>query len=150
VFVGGFSLEAAEAVSASGSIVAKNVLEILGRLVEQSLVVAKPEAKGNGVRYGMLEPVRQYSWEKLEESGEAEDAQRRHFAYFLALAEKADLIYGLLTGVKLTGAEGEAWMDRLEREYHNLRTSSSWAKERGDVEAGLRLVGALSWFWWMR
>jgi tetratricopeptide (TPR) repeat protein len=150
VFVGGFSLEAAEAVSASGSIVAKNVLEILGRLVEQSLVVAKPEAKGNGVRYGMLEPVRQYSWEKLEESGEAEDAQRRHFAYFLALAEKADLIYGLLTGVKLTGAEGEAWMDRLEREYHNLRTSSSWAKERGDAEAGLRLVGALSWFWWMR
>ncbi|MCA1729377.1 MAG: tetratricopeptide repeat protein, partial [Actinobacteria bacterium] len=150
VFVGGFSLEAAEAVGASGSIVAKNVLEILGRLVEQSLVVAKPDEKGNGVRYGMFEPVRQYSWEKLEESGEAEDTQRRHFTHFLALTEAADLIYGLLTGVKLTGAEGEAWMFRLEREHDNLRTSLGWAKERGEVGAGLRLAGALSWFWWMR
>ena len=150
VFIGGFSLEAAEAVGASGSLIAKNVLEILGRLVEHSLVVAKPDEKGNGVRYGMLEPVRQYSWEKLEESGEAKDTQQRHFAHFLGLAEAADLIYGLLTGVKLAGAEGEAWMDRLEREHDNLRTALDWAKERGDVEAGLRLIGALSWFWWMR
>src|SRR5215213_8217706 len=150
VFIGGFSLEAAEAVGASGSIVAKNVLEILGRLVEQSLVVAKPDQKGSGVRYGMLEPVRQYAWEKLQESGESEETKRRHFAHFLALAEAADLIYGLLTGVELTGAEGEAWMFRLEREHDNLRTSLGWAKERGDAEAGLRLAGALCWFWWMR
>ena len=150
VFVGGFTLEAAETVGASGSIVAKNVLEILGRLVEQSLVVAKPDEKGNGVRYGMLEPVRQYAWEKLKESGEAQDTQRRHFAHFLGLAEAADLSYGLLTGVKLTGAEGEAWMDRLEREHDNLRAALGWTKERGDAEAGLRLAGALSWFWWMR
>jgi tetratricopeptide (TPR) repeat protein len=150
VFIGGFSLEAGEAVGASGSIVAKNVLEILGRLVEQSLVVAKPDQKGSGVRYGMLEPVRQYAWEKLQESGESEETKRRHFAHFLALAEAADLIYGLLTGVKLTGAEGEAWMFRLEREHDNLRTSLGWAKERGDAEAGLRLAGALCWFWWMR
>jgi predicted ATPase len=150
VFIGGFSLEAAEAVGASGSINAKNVLEILGWLVEQSLVVAKPEEKGNGIRYGMLEPVRQYAWEKLEESEEAEDTQRRHFAHFLGLAGAADLSYGLLTGVKLAGAEGEAWMDRLEREHDNLRAALGWAKERGDVEGGLRLAGALSWFWWMR
>ncbi|MDQ3924881.1 MAG: tetratricopeptide repeat protein [Actinomycetota bacterium] len=150
VFIGGFSLETAEVVGASGSIVAKNVLEMLGRLVEQSLVVAKPDEKGNGVRYGMLEPVRQYAWEKLKESGEAEDTQRRHFAHFLGLAEAADLIYGLLTGAKLTGAEGEAWMDRLEGEHDNLRAALGWAKERGDVEAGLRLAAALSWFWWMR
>ncbi len=155
VFVGGFSLAAAEAVGAepgaSESIVAnKDVLEILGRLVEQSLVVAKPDQKGSGVRYGMLEPVRQYASEKLEESWEAEETKRRHLAHFLGLAEEADLTYGLLTGARLTGAEGEAWMDRLEREHDNLRTSLGWAKERGDVEAGLRLAGALSWFWWMR
>src|SRR5215217_1336192 len=150
VFVGGFSLEAAETVGASGIIAAKNVLENLGRLVEQSLVVAKPDETGNGVRYGMLEPVRQYSRGKLKESGEAEDTQRRHFAHFLGVAEAADQIYGLLTGVKLTGAEGEAWMFRLEREHDNLRAALGWAKERGDDEGGLRLAGALSWFWWMR
>jgi predicted ATPase/DNA-binding XRE family transcriptional regulator len=150
VFIGGFSLKAAEAVGASGRILAKNVLGILGQLVEQSLVVAKPGQKGSGVRYGMLEPVRQYAWEKLQESREAEEIKRRHFAHFLGLAEEADQIYGLLTGTKLTGAEGEAWMDRLEREHDNLRTALGWAKERGEVEAGLRLVGALSWFWWTR
>ena len=150
VFIGGFSLEAAEAVGASGRIFAKNVLEILGQLVEQSLVVAQPDQKGSGVRYGMLEPVMQYAWEKLQESREAEETKRRHFAYFLGLAEEAEQIYGLLTGTKLTGAEGEAWMDRLEREHDNLRTALGWAKERGEVEAGLRLVGALGWFWWTR
>jgi predicted ATPase len=154
VFVGGFSLEAAEAVGAepgaSGSSVAKNGLEILGRLVEQSLVVAEPDQKGSGIRYGMLEPVRQYASEKLKESGEAGETERRHLAHFLGLAEEADLTYGLLTGVKPTGAQGEAWMFRLEREHDNLRAALSWAKERGDVEAGLRLAGALSWFWWMR
>lgn len=150
VFVGGFSLEAAEEVGASGSIVVEAVLELLGRLVEQSLVAVTRDEKGNGVRYGMLEPVRQYAWEKLEKSGETEETKRRHFAHFLGLAEVADLIYGLLTGVKLTSAEGEAWLVRLERERDNLRTALGWAKERGDIEAGLRLVGALSWFWWMR
>ena len=150
VFAGGFSLEAAEEVGASGSIVAKEALEILGRLVEQSLVVAQPDQEGSGVRYGMLEPVRQYAREKLEESGEAEETKRRHYAHYLAFAEEADLAYGLLTGARLTGAEGEAWMDRLEREHDNLRAALSWAKERDDVEAGLRLAGTLSWFWWMR
>jgi predicted ATPase len=56
----------------------------------------------------MLEPVRQYALEKLEESGEAEETKRRHLAHFLGLAEAADQYYGLLTGVRPTGAEGEA------------------------------------------
>ena len=154
VFVGGFSLEAAEAVGAesgaSGSIVAEEVLGTLGRLVEQSLVTADLDEKGSGLRYGMLEPVRQYASEQLEEGGEVEETKRRHFAHYLAFAEEADLIYGLLTGTRLTGAEGEAWMDRVEREHDNLRASLGWAKERGDLKAGLRLAGSLCWFWWMR
>jgi predicted ATPase len=154
VFVRGFSLEAAEAVGAdpgtSGSLVAEDVLGTLGQLVEQSLVTATANEKGSGLRYGMLEPVRQYASEQLEESGEAEETKRRHFAHYLAFAEEADLIYGLLTGTKLTGAEGEAWMDKLECEHDNLRAALSWAKERDDVDAGLRLAGALCWFWWMR
>ena len=154
VFVGGFSLEAAEAVGvesgASGGILAEEVLGTLGRLVEQSLVTATADEKGGGLRYWMLEPVRQYASEQLEESGEAEETKRRHYAHYLAFAEEADLIYGLLTGTKLTGAEGEAWMDRIEREHDDLRAALGWAKERGDLEAGLRLAGSLCWFWWMR
>jgi predicted ATPase/DNA-binding XRE family transcriptional regulator len=154
VFVGGFSLEAVEAVGAepgaSGGILAEPVLGALGRLVEQSLITADREEKGGGLRYGMLEPVRQYASEQLEESGKAEETKRRHFAHYLAFAEEADLNYGLLTGTKLTGAEGEAWMDRIEREHDNLRTALGWAKERGDFRAGLRLAGSLCWFWWMR
>jgi tetratricopeptide (TPR) repeat protein len=114
------------------------------------LVTATLDEKGGGLRYGMLEPVRQYASERLEESGEAEETKRRHFAHYLAFAEEADLSYGLLTGTKLTGADGEAWMDSVEREHDNLRASLGWAKERGDLKAGLRLAGSLCWFWWMR
>jgi non-specific serine/threonine protein kinase len=114
------------------------------------LVTATLDEKGNGLRYGMLEPVRQYASEQLEESGEAEETKWRHFAHYLAFAEEADLSYGLLTGTKPTGAEGEAWMDRIEREHDNLRASLGWAKERADLKAGLRLAGSLCWFWWMR
>ncbi len=132
VFVGGFSLEAAEAVGAesgaSGSILAEKVLRTLGRLVEQSLVTANLDETGSGPRYGMLEPVRQYASEQLEESGKADETKRRHFAHYLAFAEEADLSYGLLTGTKLTGAEGEAWIDRVEREHDNLRASLGWAR----------------------
>jgi predicted ATPase len=66
VFYGGFPLEAAEAVGAAGDVGTEDALEPLGRLVEQSLVTAGPD--GAGMRYGMLEPVRQYASEKLEES----------------------------------------------------------------------------------
>jgi predicted ATPase len=66
VFYGGFPLEAAEAVGAAGDVGTEDALEPLGRLVEQSLVTAAPD--GDGMRYGMLEPVRQYASEKLEES----------------------------------------------------------------------------------
>ncbi|HZC19583.1 MAG TPA: tetratricopeptide repeat protein, partial [Rubrobacteraceae bacterium] len=134
----------------SGSILAEEVLGTLGRLVEQSLVTATVDEKGSGLRYGMLEPVKQYASEQLEESGDAEETKQRHFGHYLAFAEEADLIYGLLTGTRLAGAEGEAWMDRVEREHDNLRASLGWAKERGDLEAGLRLAGSLCWFWWMR
>jgi tetratricopeptide (TPR) repeat protein len=114
------------------------------------LVTATLDEKSSVLRYGMLEPVRQYASERLEESGETEETRRRHFAHYLAFAEEADLRYGLLTGAKLTGAEGEAWMDRVEREHDNLRASLAWTKERGDLRTGIRLAGSLCWFWWMR
>ena len=87
VFAGGWTLEAAEEVGADGSIEGSDVLDLLGRLVDKSLVVAETEAQG-AVRYRMLEPIRQYARERLEESEEAEAIQRRHAEFFLALAER--------------------------------------------------------------
>jgi predicted ATPase len=141
VFAGGFGLEAAEAVGAAGNVDAEDVLVLLGNLVEQSLVVAESAAGGCGVRYRMLEPVRQYARGLLEESGQYAATRERHAEYFVALAEAAR--------PELMGAEHEGWLQLLEREHDNLREALRWARETGDVERGLRLSAALCWFWWM-
>jgi tetratricopeptide (TPR) repeat protein len=146
VFVGGFTLEAAEAVGAetvaAGEVGAGDVLDLLGRLVEQSLVAVQPGAAGDGVRYWMLEPVRQYAHEKLEESGEAETVGRSHASFFLALAERAY--------PELMGARQVDWLDRLDRENGNLMAAVSWALEAGEAETGARLGWALWLFWMIR
>jgi predicted ATPase/DNA-binding XRE family transcriptional regulator len=142
VFSGGFTLEAAEAVGSTEEIGAEDVLESLGRLVEQSLVTAGADQDGGGTRYKMLEPVRQYAGEKLEESGEAGPVGRSHAAFFLALAERA---YPEFRGPR----QGE-WLDRLERENGNLRAAMSWALVAGKVETATRLGWALWMFWWLR
>jgi len=140
VFAGGFSLAAAEEVCASGEIGPEEIPETLGGLIEQSLVTASPEAEGT--RYVMLEPVRQYARERLEESGEDAATRGRHAEHFVALVEMARPVF--------LGAEHPSWLGRLEQEHDNLREVLRWAREAGDVCSGLRLVGALSWFWWMR
>jgi predicted ATPase/DNA-binding XRE family transcriptional regulator len=142
VFAGGFTLEAAEAVGANEEADAENVLKLLGTLVEQSLVLSKPGKDGGEVRYGMLEPVRQYGLERLEHSDEAEEVRRRHAEYYLALAEQAES--------EFKGSRQVAWLNRLEEEHGNLRAALSWALERGKTEAGLRFAGALGEFWWLR
>jgi predicted ATPase len=79
VFAGGFSLEAAQAVGAAGEAITDEVLGLLGQLVEQSLVAADTSANSDAeLRYRMLEPVRQYAQELLEESGETEETRQRH------------------------------------------------------------------------
>ena len=140
VFYGGFSLEAVEAVGAAGDVGTEDALEPLGRLVEHSLVTAGPD--GDGTRYGMLEPVRQYASEKLQESGGSVAANRSHAAFFLALAEQA---YPELRGPR----QGE-WLDRLERENGNLRAAMGWSLSAGDDDTAARLGWALWVFWWLR
>lgn len=135
VFFGGFTLEAAEAVGAAGSVEAEDVLGLLGTLVEQSLVVAG----GDDRRYGMLEPVRQYALEKLEEATEADMVRRGHAAFFLEVAEQAH--------PQLIGPHQIGWLDRLERENGNLRTAMRWLTEEGEVETAVRLAWALHLFW---
>ena len=140
VFVGGFTLEAAEAVGASES--PEEMLGLLGSLVEQSLVVVQPPRAGVEVRYGMLEPVRQYSLEKLKEGREAEETRTGHAAFFLVLAKRAE--------PELWKPDQLEWLDLLESESDNLRAALSWTIERGQGEVVLRLSVALQRFWSVR
>jgi tetratricopeptide (TPR) repeat protein len=138
VFAGGWTLEAAEAVGVGGDIEEGEVLDLLSGLVEKSLVVARGSDQ-RGVRYRMLEPVRHYAREKLKESGEVEEVRRRHATFFLVLAEAAES--------RLRGPEDVEWLERLEQEHDNMRAALFWTLERGEVELGLRLAGALWRFW---
>lgn len=147
VFAGGFTLEAAEAVGsqtdAAGKIGAGPVVELLGTLVEQSLVAARPGGDGGGARYGMLEPVRQYGLELLEHGDDdADDVRIRHARYYLALAERA--------ATELEGARQATWSQRLEEEHDNLRVALSGAIGREEDGLGLRLAGNLGEFWYTR
>jgi predicted ATPase/DNA-binding SARP family transcriptional activator/DNA-binding CsgD family transcriptional regulator/Tfp pilus assembly protein PilF len=140
VFAGGWTLEAAEEVCSGEGIERGDVLEVLSELVDKSLVVVEASPGEQGVpRFRMLEPVRQYGRERLEESGAAEWVRERHAKYYLALAQEAE--------PELEGADQIRWMDRLEAEHDNLRAVLSWALEGGQAELGLRLAGALRLFW---
>jgi hypothetical protein len=141
-FWGGWSLEAAEAVGAGRGIEEEDVLDLLGRLVDKSLVVAESGDPEGDLRYRMLEPVRQYGREKLEESGEKDEVGRRHALFFLALAEEIE--------PKINTADRPRWLERLENEHGNLRAALAWSRKEAQGETGLRLAGALFWFWFHR
>src|SRR5215204_5752953 len=139
VFAGGWTLEASEVVVSDESMGQSEVLELLSGLVEKSLAIAELTAESGGVRYRLLDSIRQYALEKLEQSGELEDVKRAHAGYFLALAEEAE--------PELIGPRETEWFERLEEEIDNLRAALSWASEHGEAELGLRLAGSLMSFW---
>ena len=141
VLAGGWTLEAAEAVCPGGGLEQDDVLELLGGLVDKSLVVAGAGA-GGALRYRMLEPIRQYATEKLEQSGGADEVRDRHAAFFLAVAEEAE--------PELEGSRQGAWSDRLEGEHDNLRAALSWLIARRRSEPALRMGAALWRFWFTR
>jgi predicted ATPase/DNA-binding SARP family transcriptional activator/DNA-binding CsgD family transcriptional regulator len=138
-FSGGFTLEAAEAVCPGGAVEEGEVLYLVSGLVDKSLVVVETTAEAR-VHYRMLEPVRQYAQERLEEGGEAEAIRRRHAAFFLELAERAE--------PQLKGPGQVEWLKLLEEDNDNLRTAMAWLLEKGDYEAAVRMAHAL-WIFWM-
>jgi non-specific serine/threonine protein kinase len=99
-------------------------------------------ASSGETRYGMLETLRAYARERLASRGETEPVQRRHAAYYLALAEAA--------APRLRGVTQRAWLDRLEQAHDNLRAAVDWLTTRGPVQDGLRLGSALASFWMLR
>ncbi len=138
VFVGGWTLDAAEEVCGADSGAEGAVLDLLSALVDKSLVQAREE--DGAVRYGFLETLRAYAQERLEASGDHEHAARRHAAYYLALAEQAE--------PALWGPRQISWFRRLAAEQDNLRAAIEWALAHDEITLGLRLAGAL-WRFWM-
>jgi tetratricopeptide (TPR) repeat protein len=137
VFVGGWTLEAAEAVCGEAGR-AEEVLLGLATLVDTSLVDQQEEGVSGEVRFRLLELVREYALERLEASGEAEVVRESHARHYLGIGQQA--------GVELAGPAMEAWIARLARENENLRAALEWAKEH-DIAAGLRIAGDI-WDYW--
>lgn len=139
VFVGGWDLDAAEAVTDLGDL-SDSVLNLLTALVDQSLAQRTEDVDGEP-RFAMLETVREYAEEKLASSGESATVRQRHAEHFVALAERAE--------PALTSAQRKPWMLRLLADYQNLRAALSWlVQERADGDAGLRLAASLPWLWY--
>jgi predicted ATPase/DNA-binding SARP family transcriptional activator len=150
VFAGGCTLAAAEAVGGADGEPGWSVLDGLTGLVANSLLYRdhqdqdrQGETEGaepaEGPRLQLLETVREYAWERLQASGQADTVGGRHAAYFLALAEQA--------WPELWGAEQERWYARLDRDQDNLRAALSWAFAKPDPELLVRLAGALGPYW---
>ena len=141
VFVGGFTLEAAEAICNPDEKL--DILEGLTSLVNNSLV-RQEETPDGELRFGMLETIRAYALERLTESGEAEAIQAGHAQYF------GDIIINQ-AGPQLYGANAPSWLGWLEREHDNIRATLGWSQSNpASVEFAAGLVMWLVWFWYRR
>jgi predicted ATPase len=140
VFLGGFTLEAAEAVVADADLTAGAAMDTLGALVERSLVVTEQRGDPQGRRrYRLLEALREYAAQRLEEAGESATVKDRHATHFCALAEEAEW--------QRRGPDRSRWLRCLNEEYANLRAGMAWAQSRGNHELCLRYACGLTWFW---
>jgi predicted ATPase/DNA-binding CsgD family transcriptional regulator/tetratricopeptide (TPR) repeat protein len=133
VFVGGLDLEAALAVCPAGG------LDVLGALVDRSLLLVHNESTLGAPRYRMLEPIRQFAAKRLADAGEVDSIRTLHRDHFLALAETAEPL--------LATADEDRWRARLTLEMDNMRAALSWSRESRDAESLARLVAALCQFW---
>jgi predicted ATPase len=142
IFLGGFSLEAAEAVCDLGE--GMDVLNGVEGLVKNSLL-AQENTRGGYTRFRMLETIREYALEKLEASGTASQLRERHGNYF---SEKMGV---LLFSNQLFSSEGGYWLDWIEQEYENLRSVLSWCRSHEEsIWRGVLTVGGLFWYWYRR
>ncbi|MBW3587958.1 MAG: tetratricopeptide repeat protein [Actinobacteria bacterium] len=134
VFAGGFSLESVEGVCLGDELRPGSHIELVSALVDKSIVVF--EERSDGARYSLLETIRDYSGDRLEESGEVEVTRDSHLEWFLSLAERSE--------PDVTTSE---WLQTMEVEHDNLRAALQWAIGRGFADAALRLTGALARLW---
>jgi predicted ATPase/class 3 adenylate cyclase/DNA-binding CsgD family transcriptional regulator len=139
VFLGGFDLDAAQAVAGGGDVQRYQVLDQLTLLVDKSLVVT--DNSSGRTRYRLLETVRQYALEKLSESGEADAVRSRHRDHYIAMAVVLDAP---------AGRDYEQRVEQAEMEIDNLRAAFAWSCENCDVEPALALASSLQPLWLAR
>jgi len=134
VFAGDCTLEAVQAVCADRGIPAATILDLIGSLVDKSLVLA--DLSGSAPRYDMLESFREYGRERLVASGELDAVKHRHARYYFEFVTRLS---------RIRASAEETWVAHIVRERPNVRAVLQWALlERGDVELGQRLVGLLA------
>jgi predicted ATPase/DNA-binding XRE family transcriptional regulator/Tfp pilus assembly protein PilF len=142
VFIGGYTLDAIEAVCTAAGAIEIEIFDGLASLVDKSLL-RQDATTSHEPGFLMLETIREYGLEQLEHSGEAEATRDAHAHYYLQLVERCE--------PQLWGGAQEQWLDRLEQEHGNLRVALAWhiAQDKG-VEPGLRMAGRLWRFWSVR
>jgi predicted ATPase len=138
VFPGGFTLEAAEAVADPFGRLERDVAEIVGSLLDKSLLVRSSETAA-GSRFALLETVREYALERLAAGEDEALVRKAHVAYFLVLGEEADVVEG--------GRKTAAWMEQLRLEQHNFRAALDWTVAHDSAEWGLQIAQGLFHFW---
>jgi len=137
VFSGGGTLEAIESGCKGEDLKNSEVLGLLSKLVDKSLVIA--DQRSDKMRYFLLETIREFALERLAESNEMEFSKDRHLDYYLQFAEEAE--------PKIKGPNQLIWYERLKMEHDNLRAALDWALDSKNAKAGLRLAGSLGFFW---
>src|SRR5207253_2490573 len=123
VFAGGFTLDAIRAVCADPARDDPDAVATVGRLVDKSLVVVLEG--GSEVRYRMLDTIRQYAADRLEDVGETAAVRERHLAYFLAYAEAAE---------SELERDQDRWREALATEHDNIRAASEWGLAAADAQ----------------
>ena len=134
VFAGSFTLAAAEGVVADDVIDAVEVIDLLGHLVDKSLLTAEHHERVS--RYRLLETIRQYAQDRLEAIGEADAFRQRHAEYYASFSGAA--------AAGLRGADEVAWTTSAEAELDNLRAAVGWAHAGGDADLSVRLIAPLA------
>ena len=141
VFAGSWTVDAAAAVCSEPGPEAPDVLDVLGRLVDKSLVVVREGVEEN--RFALLETVRQYARERLLEAGEADLISAVHRDWCCSLVEAAAVH---LRG----GTEQVRWLELLEIDRDNISAALEWSIRSGDARTGLRIAIGAAWFWYLR
>ncbi|MFP4554925.1 MAG: ATP-binding protein, partial [Actinomycetota bacterium] len=140
VFTGSFSLEAAEAVCSDDEIDEDRVSEIIGSLVWKSMILATPDQETS--RFRLLETMRAYARERLDEAGSLDETAARHCEWFVERAEE--------TAPHLTKPDADAWLRGLDQDLGNLRGALRWAIDTEKTELASRLMAGLWRYWHMR